>query len=312
MALSTSNAYQTAVRNVIEGATAAPDTFRSWAQFLTDDVAALRLSSLHGIASIPAWTTGDLVEKTIDTAGTKTISYTAYGCQVTIPRFQSRDLPTLEAMASKKLGSALQNSYETLAYGLANEAWSSSTHSTADAHPLFSAGHTTSTSGVTRSNLLTSGLDRTAVMLAISKMRKFPTHSGEFSSLADRNLTLVVPPDLEQAAREVVMSDFNGGSYGFVNAASADSTFTGMQANVIKSFNMTVTVSPHLSDANNWFICVGGPDAQDSPLIFWERSAPQIGRRVDTDDLSVRLSLDYGVGVSMAAMPDGAVGSAVS
>ena len=105
-----------------------------------------------------------------------------------------------------------------------------------DGLPLFSAAHTLDT-GATTSNTASNALSESSLQSALAVMRREVAPSGVLNSSMPR--FLVVPPELEFTAKELVQSDV---------------TDSNLQVNVIKSKGLVVLTSPALSDSNDWFL----------------------------------------------------------
>jgi phage major head subunit gpT-like protein len=110
--------------------------------------------------------------------------------------------------------------------------------------------------------------------------------------VAEGGFYLIVPPDLEEAAGQALGS-----------AVTSDQN----QLNMAGSYGIQTIVWNHLSDADNWFLV----SRSSSPLIFWERSAPDLQVQIDEDSKAGKYSLDFAISAAVSALPDGIVGSEV-
>lgn len=201
------------------------------------------------------------------------------------------DVPGIVAEASQKLGMSVSNTQANKAWTALANAHSSTT--VADGTSLVNDSH--STAGGTRDNKLTSALDRTALMSAIQLGRNWINYQDQVFDLVSmaRRWVLVVPPALEETAKQVVRS-----------VVSSDQ----QQLNVVQDYEISIVVAPWLTDANDWFLV-----AEDmSPLIYWERSGPARSLDVDEDNRQTKITVDMAFVHDADAQPDGIIGAAVS
>lgn len=105
-----------------------------------------------------------------------------------------------------------------------------------DAVSLFSASHPANVGG-NQSNTGSTALGEASLQAALTNMRRLKTPDNILAQAAPS--ILVVPPDLEYTAKELVGSEYSG----------AD-----MQINVLSQKGMRVLVAPDLSDTNDWFL----------------------------------------------------------
>jgi hypothetical protein len=80
-----------------------------------------------------------------------------------------------------------------------------------------------------------------------------------------------------------------------------------MQVNMAGSYGIATIVWNHLTNEDNWFLV----SKAGSPLIFWERSAPDLQVQIDEDSKAGKYSLDFAISSAVSALPDGIVGSEV-
>lgn len=291
MALSTSNVKDTAVRSYFEGIARVPTPWTNFFAISRDDVAALRLAAMTGIDTTPTWDgSSDLTTQAVDSTGSKTLNYSTFGAQVRIGKYDVKDVPGIVQQAARKLGMSVAKRYDVTAATLLANAFTSAT--TADGQPLCDTAHTM-TSG-TRSNKLTTALDRTALVAAIKAARKWQNYQTQKTDMVVGRVYLVVTPDLEEAALQAVQSMY---------------TSDQNQVNILRGFDITVVVWNELSDANDWFLVF--PDFAN-PLHLWERSAPDFMADVDQDNLATKLNVDFAIVASPDPQPDGIIGSSVT
>ena len=105
-----------------------------------------------------------------------------------------------------------------------------------DGVSLFSASHPANVGG-NQSNLASAALAEGSLQVALTAMRRLKTPDNLLAMSRPRYL--VVPPELEYTAKELVGSEYSG----------AD-----LQLNVISQKGIEVLVAPDLSDANDWFL----------------------------------------------------------
>ncbi len=141
-----------------------------------------------------------------------------------------------------------------------------------DGEAFFSDSHPTG--DATQSNTGAAALSGAALQSAISQMAKLKDEQGR--PLAVEADTLVVPPDLEWAALEILSSVLDPD--GSTNAA-----------NPLRG-RLDLIVSPHLSDTDNWFLF--STKRALKPLILQERTPVEFE------------ALDAGSGSSDAFMRD--------
>jgi len=312
MALTTSNVKQIAVSNFYEGLCSPSDSWRSIFRYSTENVASLRIAALTGIPDPGAWTvSGDLPTATLDSTGAVTMAYSSYGVQVRISKLDAGgDVPGIVAMASAKLGRAVASKRAALAWAHLATAFTAGGTAIADTKALCATDHPTI--GTDRSNALTTALDRSAFLSAIAVLRGWRNYQNQQYDLADAPKVLVVPPELEITAKQIIGSPFAMNSA--VEAGSASGVFKPPdaqgEANFAGSYSTRVVVSPYLSDASDWFVCVD--PSVEAPLTFWDRSVPSFSGNVDEDSQAVKLNADWSSATASGPQPDGIVGSSVS
>lgn len=312
MALSTSNVKATAVEAFFEGLAAVPDSWRSIVNFSDNDVAALRIASMTGAPDFSEWAGNtDLDTKSIDSpySGT-TLAATQYGYQVRINRLDVADIPNIVGDTVRKVGMSLASTYASLAYANLELGFTGGASAIPDGKGLFAGDHPTATG--TRSNYGSSALDRSAFMAAVKSFRKWVNYQDQPQDLTPSGFYLVVPPELEQTAMEVIQSPYALSAPTSVGAPADTYTPASVQGeiNVAGMFGTTIIVSPYLTDANDWFLITKA--AGQSPLQFWERLAPRLATTVDEDSLQTKISADFAVATERGPEPTGAFGSEVS
>lgn len=136
------------------------------------------------------------------------------------------------------LGLVTQRTRDKHGASVFNNAFNTSVFTGGDSKALCASDHSNNTNSTTQSNLGTSALSATSLSSARLAMRGFMDDTDNLiNSMGD---TLVVPPELEQTAWEITMSD--------KKVDTADNT-----ANFQKG-RYKVLVWDYLSDTDNWFL----------------------------------------------------------
>ena len=302
MALTTTNVKRTAVESFFEGLAVVSDNWRAFMDFRTDDVPALRLAAMTGLGDFASWDgVTDLATNVVDRPGHDgvTLSYTQYGYQCRISKADVADVPGIVAEASKKVGVSLANTYATLAYSRLNLGFGGGS-TMGSGNQLFSPTQTRASG--TRSNHTSSALDRSAFMAAIQAYRDWTNYQSQVYDLTSGGFCLVVPPALEETAKQIVRSPF-----ALTTVTTSGAPAQG-ESNIAGDYNTEVIVAPHLTDANNWFLM----SKLERTIKIWERFAPAMSTTIDEDDRRVKISVDFALATGVNSQPDGAYGAEVS
>ena len=308
MAITTSNVLQTSVSAFFEGMIQPSDSYTRIFNMRSDDVASLRLAALTGIPDPGTWDgSADLDTATLDSTGAVTLSYQGYGVQVRIGKLQAKDIPGVVEMASRKLGRSVASKRAALAWAHLETAFTASASAIADTKALCANDHTTATG--TRSNLAAdSALDRSAFLAMIKQAREWVNFQDQVNDWADAPKYLVVPPELETKALEIVGSPFSMNAA--VEAGSANNTFKPPsvqgEVNTAGRYNTQVIVSPYIADANDYFL-VCDPSVEQ-PLTYWDRCPVDYRVDIDSDSGAVKLSVDWAAATQSGPQPDGIIG----
>ena len=288
---STSNVKQTVVERFFEGLHSVDERWANAFDYRRNDIADLRLSPISGVGQIPQWNGGDLPVQELEALTPQVVSYTKYGVQVRVDKYDAKDVPESTSVLPQRIGTATATCYAAKAAEVLNNAFSTATTSV-DSLALCATNHTVKGGG-TRSNKLTTGLDSAAIMAAIALFRKWVDYQGlKFDIVAMGGFYLVIPPDLEEAAGQALGS-----------SVTSDQN----QLNMAGSYGIDTIVWNQLTDTNNWFLV----SKSMSPLVFWERSAPDLQIDIDEDSKAGKYSLDFAITSAVNAIPDGIVGSEV-
>lgn len=287
---SNQNVKQTVVERFFEGLFSVSEQWAQAYDYRRNDIADLRISPITGVSSIPNWNGGDLPVQELEALTPQLVQYEKYGLQVRVDKYDAKDVPESTTTLPQRIGVATASTYAAKAAEVLAGAFSTSTTSV-DGLPLCASNHTTKIG--TRSNLLNTGLDSAAIMAAIKMFRRWRDYQGlPRDVVAEGGFYLIIPPDLEEAAGQALGS-----------AVTSDQ----MQVNMAGSYGIDTIVWNHLSDADNWFLV----SKSASPLIFWERSAPDLQVQIDEDSKAGKYSLDFAISAAVSALPDGIVGSEV-
>jgi phage major head subunit gpT-like protein len=149
-----------------------------------------------------------------------------------------------------------------------------------DGENFFDTDHASGDSGA-QSNKGTSALDATTLQAAITAMMKYKDDRGKLLGIAPD--LLVVPPDLQWTAMELLESTYWPGSQANHKMAS----------NVLKG-KLDLLVSPYLTDTNDWFVlCTKGIV---KPVILQSRTPVEFSAlEADSESGFMRDQYIYGV-----------------
>jgi len=296
MALTTSNVKPIAVNAHFIGiGEAAP--LNSWQKVFdqhTDDVASLRIASMTGAGNASTWDgTADFSYGSIDRPGHDglTLAYQGYELAVAIGKYTNKDVQGLVEKTARKMAWSAVSTFANVAW---TEAATFDSATVADGKNLCANDHTTTST--TRDNLITSALDRAAFMSAIQMFREWVNYEDQVFDIIGMGwaLALLVPPELEEVACQIVKSV----------ATDAD-----LQVNVAGMYNVEVIVVPHFTDANDWCLVA---KKDNSPFKFWTRSPLDFMARVDQDNKRILLASDFAIVADSGPEPDGIVGASVT
>ena len=291
------NIIHESVTRFLEGQSLVSDSWRKiYMEDFTDD-GSLRRAQLDSVAEPPTWDgTTDFTGSQIvtpDSQGATTLTYQAYVQTIDITKYLIKDVPNIVQQLSQAQGMATASRFASTAWALLGNAFGSET--VADGKALCATDH--ATASATRSNKVTTALDRAALDTVRQMAREWVNFADVVMDLADYDACLVVPAELEASARQILGSDY---------------TSDQMQANQWRTYgHVSLVVSPYLSDANDWFYCLEpkyGPAL--NPLIFWNRSRPEFQVITDQDNLKTRLIVDFACVADSGPDPTGIFGAA--
>ena len=308
MALTTSNVKAIAVRNFFEGMLQADDSVITKVMtYHNEDVASLRLAALTGIPDPGTWASGDdLTVATIDSTGANTMDYAAYGVSVEINPFDLKDVPGILSKAAMKLGRSVTSKRANLAFTNIAAVF---TDTVADGNGVCSTAHTT-TGGSTRSNRGSTALDISAFQAAITAIRGWENYQNQVMDWADQPKFLIVPPQLEQTARQILGSPYTLTTVIGTEAEGYGAPSQGL-INTSGLYNTTLVINPYASDADDWILCAD--PSFGNPLNFWDRAQVKFEAIVnDQDSLKTKLRVTWASVAQSGPQPDGIWGAAVS
>ena len=304
MALSTDNVKAIAVRSFFEGMLQADDSVITKVMtYHNEDVASLRIAALTGIPDPGAWASGDdLTVATVDSTGANTMQYSAFGCSVEMNPFDIRDIPGLVEKAARKLGRSVTSKRANLAFSSIAAVF---TDATADGASVCATDHTMTTG--TRSNRGSTALDISSFQVAITAIRGWQNYQTQIMDWADQPKFLIVPPALEQTARQILGSPFTLTTM----SGSGDGAPSQGLINTSGLYNTTLVINPYASDASDWILAAD--PSFGNPLNFWDRAAVDFKVIVeDQDSLKTKLRVTWASKAQSGPQPDGIWGASVS
>jgi len=161
-----------------------------------------------------------------------------------------------------------------------------------DGAEFFKTDHSEGSSG-SQSNYGTTALGVSSLQTAITAMRKFKDDQGKPCHISP-NL-LVIPPDLEFTARELLNSTYYPETTTVRNEADSENVggATKLATNVLRGI-VNLLVSPYLTDTNNWFLVDTSRTVK--PIILQMRKTPIFSSLIKgTESSFMRKQLYYGV-----------------
>lgn len=172
------------------------------------------------------------------------------------------DVPTEMGDMSKELGNSGTETMEVLIHDIFNSGTVTTTHTAGDGLAVFSTVHK-SLNGATWANRSSSD----ATLSGTSLRQGFLDFEN---TLSDRGIqqvqvpkTLVVPPQLEFTARELINSTY-------------DPSTANNAINTIQSRNLTLLVDPYLTSTTAWFLI-----GDTNPVTTFMRRAPKYAQDGD-------------------------------
>jgi len=308
MAMDTTNVVQIAVRSFFEGMLQADDSVITKVMtYHNENVGSLRIAALTGIPDPGTWASGDdLPTAAIDSTGANTMAYDAYGVSVEINPYDLLDVPNILMLAAMKLGRSVTSKRANLAFANIAAVF---TDTVADGQGCVSTAHTTA-GGTTRSNRGSTALDISSFQVAITAIRGWENYQNQIMDWADQPKFLIVPPALEQTARQILGSPFTLTTVVGTEAAGYGAPAQGL-INTSGLYNTTLVINPYASDDSDWILCA--TPAFGNPLNFWDRAAVDFKVIVeDQDNLKTKLRVTWASKAQSGPQPDGIWGASVA
>lgn len=197
------------------------------------------------------------------------------------------DVPTSMRAQTEELGDSAGETLNLLTYDIINNGANTNTHTGGDGLAIFSASHT-SLRGGTWSNLLSPAADLSATTLqdAIRQFETTKDDTGKYQRI--RPKWLLVPPQLEWKARELLNSAFD--------PESANNS-----VNTLKTRNLQLMVSPYLTDTDA-FTLIAEPPHSDGGIIAFLRRKVTFARDGDfqTGDALFKATFRFSIEVNKA------------
>ena len=269
------------------------------------DAAALRLAALTGIGDPGTWS-GDLDVVNVDSTGANTMAYDAYGVSVEMNPFDIRDIPGLVEKAAMKLGRSVTSKRANLAFANIAAVF---TDTIADGQGCVSTAHTTA-AGTERSNRGSTALDISSFQTAITAIRGWENYQNQVMDWGDQPKFLIIPPALEQTARQILGSPFTLTTVIGAEAAGYGAPSQGL-INTSGLYNTTLVINPYASDVSDWVLCAD--PSFGNPLNFWDRAAVDFKVVVeDQDSMKTKLRVTWASKAQSGPQPDGIWGASVA
>jgi|DEB0MinimDraft_3_1074331.scaffolds.fasta_scaffold14642_4 hypothetical protein len=187
----------------------------------------------------------------------KDFVHKSYAKQVAVERelIDDEEYGVLQEIGSQ-LGIMAAYSQEKTAAEIFNDGFAGVSHTGEDGKSLFNAAHVNSDGGNSQSNTGTETCGLSGIQTTRLAMRNFTNYRGE--KLAIRPNMLIVPPDLEETAFEIVRS--------------TGSTEDNKNAGVANFYNgrFDLAVWDFLTDTNAWFMADSRLMKQN--LIWYQRT----------------------------------------
>ena len=209
---------------------------------------------MQGLTNFTSKTEGNVIAYEDFLPGNRqTYTHTTYakGVRVTEEAVED-DLYGPMRKVGRALGIAARATIETRAALLLNSGFVTTDYTVGDGLALFSTAHTREDGGANLSNTSTAAaLSVSSLETALIELRTELDGVGKRVELMPR--VLVIPPDLEYSAKQVLKSAYLPGS------ANND-------VNPVEGL-LSVIVWPYLTDTNAWFVLCDTHDAK----WFWRR-----------------------------------------
>ena len=261
-----------------------PKRYETLLNVLKSDRAYEKHSAVTGFGAIPV--KDELADITYDVryqGYDKTYTHLTYarGFKIADEMIED-DLFNVMAQSPKAMGTAVGQTIETLAASIFNNGFDVTNYPGPNAMALLDTSHPSEDgSARTFDNIATAAaLTHSTLAACRLRMRKMDDPRG-FPILLDAKY-VVVPPDLEETAKIIVMTDRKSGSANW-------------DYNLLNNSGLEVIVWPHLSSTTAYFMMC--PKGQHKINWYW-RKRPEFERDKDFDagaaKWKTRMRLSYG------------------
>ena len=217
-----------------------PSQYPSICKEVSTDKKQEAYTGITGLTAVPVKNENEDMETDDPIQGyDKTITNVSYGLGVEISReLMDYDQYGTMKKISEELAASAKRTVEQLVANIYNNAFTSGT--VADGQYLCYTGHTRLDGGTAQANRPATGVDLDIAALETGRvaMRRFKGHRGQV--LYVRPTDLLIPPDLEKTAEEILGSDKDP-----ENLNNAVNFYKG---------KMKAVVNDYLSDTDAWFI----------------------------------------------------------
>ena len=201
----------------------------------------------------------------------------ALGYQIT-EKLQDWELYGQIMKLERSLRESAEFDLETFAFALLNNATGTTVSAGFDGLALASTAHTRLDGGATQANRPTSlgALSVSTLQTAVTQFNKWVNDRGR--PIVTRPVKLIVSPDLEITAREILESQ--------LKPDTANNT-----TNVLTRYGLDLHVSRYITSSTYWALL---GDRHDVNLLWAKR--PEVGSKVDFETESIKRKVRQGYG----------------
>jgi len=213
----------------------------------------------------------------------KTYLHEQYGLGFRMTRVMVDDdrFAIIQKLASE-LGRSAKETVELAVASHFNNGFTGGAYAGPDGQPLFSLSHPMVKSGLVQQNCLTTpaDLDIGSIEITLTDFRRMKDPSGKKVRVRPRRL--IIPPELEFAAAEILKSPTRSDTPNrAINAFQNRSGMAGFE---------DAFVWDYLSDPRAWFVQA---EPEDTELRFYWREKPNTVHEVDFDSRSIKTAMWY-------------------
>lgn len=222
---STANVKDTALEAFFAGAGIVPNEYEQTFDWRFDEnVAAIKVAPWSGVPNMTVWDpkTQDLPDNSPDALDPKTMVYVVYGMQVRLSPFDEEEVPGLVQDVLREIGFSAASTSAAAAAAAKAAAFS-----VADAHgtkTLIASDHLTR-SGATRSNKVTSAIDRTACLNLQKVHETWLTFEDRIVDVTQAGFYLEFHPTNKDTLNQVFKSSVVGSNMQYNTAGEEFPTF---------------------------------------------------------------------------------------